>query len=70
MEKNEEKKQDDLKNSKERYYIIRMLKIILGFCCVGALGFFIYPFFIFTPIYRNDSCLEIHYGSSIDVGLN
>jgi len=64
LEKNEQQKLIDLKNSKESYYITFMLKIVLGFSCVGALGFFFYPFFIFTPIYRNDSCLGIHYGNT------
>jgi hypothetical protein len=62
MEKNEEKKIDDLKNSRESYYIVLMLKIITVFIIIGVIGFFVYPLFIWTPIYRNDSCLQIHYG--------
>jgi hypothetical protein len=64
MQKSEDKKVIDLKNSREIFYIWRIFKIICVLVLIGLMGYFFYPFFIFTPIYRNDSCFKLRYGNT------
>lgn len=62
MVKIQEKKDRDLAKLDEVKYLKLMTKFIVFFSAIGILGYFIYPLFIFVPIYQSSSCFKLRYG--------
>lgn len=62
MVKLQEKKDRDLAKLDEVKYLKLMTKFIVFFSAIGILGYFLYPLFIFVPIYQSSSCFKLRYG--------
>ena len=61
MVKIQEKKDRDLAKLDEVKYLKLMTKFIVFFSAIGILGYYIYPLFIFVPIYQSSSCFKLRH---------